>query len=78
MSHPLSRIPLLCKFVDERFLEHRRRSTSLMGIAGVLVAGIIFEFRLIFNHVIDWELFAIVLIMGTVKLAAMIWYRIHD
>ena len=30
MTHPiLSRIPILRKFVDERFLEHRRRSELL-------------------------------------------------
>lgn len=35
---PLARIPFLGKFVDERFLEHRRRSTSVAGIVGALVA----------------------------------------
>ena len=33
MSHPiLSRVPFLEPFVDERFLEHRRRSSSFAGI----------------------------------------------
>ena len=33
MTHPiLSRVPILGKFVDERFLDYRRRSTSLAGI----------------------------------------------
>lgn len=38
MSHPLSRVPALGKFMDERFLEHRRRSTSVARMAGPLAA----------------------------------------
>ena len=35
MTHPvLSRIPILKKFVDERFLDHRRRSSSIAGFTG--------------------------------------------
>jgi hypothetical protein len=34
----LGRIPFLGRFVEQRFLEHRRRSTSLTGILSALVA----------------------------------------
>jgi hypothetical protein len=79
MTHPiLSRIPVLGKFVDERFLEHRRRSSSLAAIAGVCVAGGIFEYRLIAQHVIDWNLFAVVVIMAVVKMGMFTWYRMND
>jgi len=49
--HILSRVPILGKFVDERFLEHRRRSTALGGIAGCLVAIALFEYRFFVDHV---------------------------
>jgi hypothetical protein len=77
-AHILSKVPVLGKFVDERFLEHRRRSTSLAGILGSLVAGGIFEWRLIFQHVLSWDLVAVVSAMAVVKLAMMVWYRITD
>ncbi len=78
MSHPLSRIPFFGQFVDERFLEHRRRSTSVAGLAGALLALCIFEYRLIVQHVIHWDLFAIIAIMAVVKIAMMLWYKLRD
>ena len=79
MNHPvLSRIPFLGKYVDERFLEHRRRSSSLAAFTGVLVAGIIFEYRLIAQHIISWDLFAIVAVMAMVKVGMFAWYRASD
>jgi hypothetical protein len=79
MSHPiLSRIPILGRFVDERFLEHRRRSTSLAALVGILVAGGLFEYRLIFQHVISWDLFSVLGVMALVKLVMMAWYHFTD
>lgn len=79
MTHPiLSRIPFLGQFVDERFLEHRRRSTSLAAIVGICVAGGLFEYRLIFQHILSWDLFAVVAVMALSKLVMMVWYRMHD
>jgi hypothetical protein len=77
-QHILSKVPILGKFVDERFLEHRRRSTSLAGICGCLVAVGIFEYRLFANHVVSWDLFAVILAMALVKVAMMLWYRFND
>ncbi|HTB98265.1 MAG TPA: hypothetical protein VK716_14740 [Terracidiphilus sp.] len=78
MSHPLSRVPILGKFVDERFLEHRRRSTSVAGIVGALAAGGIFEYRLLVQHVESWDLFAVLAAMVATKLGMMLWYRMRD
>ena len=78
MTHPLSRVPFLGKFVDERFLEHRRRSTSMAGIAGALLAAAIFEYRLFHDRVIRWDLFSVVALMVVVKISMMVWYRFND
>ncbi len=73
-AHILSKVPFLGKFVDERFLEHRRRSTSLAGITGCLVAICLFEYRLFANHIWSWDLLAVAISMVVVKLSLMIWY----
>lgn len=79
MTHPiLSRIPFLGKFVDERFLEHRRRSTSVAGLTGAGVALVLYEYRLIFQHRYSWDLLAVLVAMVMVKMSMMIWYRFND
>jgi protein-S-isoprenylcysteine O-methyltransferase Ste14 len=78
MTHPvLSRIPFFGKFVDERFLEHRRRSTSLAGIAGVLVAAALLEYHVFHDRFISWDLMYVLIGMVVVKLAMMLWYRFN-
>lgn len=72
------RLPLLGLAVDERFLNHRLRSTSLGGIAGALLALGLFEYHLLREHVFRWELLAVGITMVTVKLAAMLWYHFTD
>jgi hypothetical protein len=71
----LAKVPILRKFIDERFLEHRLRSTSLAGIIGCLVAVGLFEYRLIFNHVLSWDLFTVAVAIVVVKMSMMAWYR---
>ena len=79
MTHPIfSRIPFFNKVVDERFLEHRRRSTSAAGIAGALLVGARYEYHWFHDHVMSWELLAVLLVMVTVKLSMMVWYKFHD
>lgn len=78
MSHPLSRLPILRRFVDERFLEHRRRSSTMAAMAGVCVAGGLFEYRLLAQHVLAWDLFAVVAVMAVVKMGTFAWYRAKD
>ncbi len=64
--------------VDERFLDHRRRSTSLAGIAGGLLAIVLFEYRLLMNHIRSWDLLAVIGTIVMVKLAMMVWYSFRD
>jgi hypothetical protein len=77
-DHILSKVPILGKFVDERFLEHRRRSTSLAGIAACLVAIVLFDYRVFHDHIWNWDLLAVAISMVVVKMALMLWYRFND
>lgn len=63
--------------IDERFLAHRLRSTSIGGLSAVLVAAAFFFYNLS-HHVIRWDLFAIVVTAGVVKVGVMVWYRLRD
>lgn len=74
----LARVPFFGKFVDERFLEHRRRSTSMAGIISLLVTGALLEYRYFIDHILSWDLFALIVVFAVVKFSMMIWYRIHD
>jgi hypothetical protein len=79
MTHPiLSRIPILNRCVDERFLEHRRRSSSIAGFATLFLALGIFEYRLLVHNVVDWEMVAVMLTFAVVKTAMCVWYIIND
>jgi hypothetical protein len=66
------------KAIDERFLNHRLRSTSLAGIIGGVVAMLLFAYRYYINHVFSWDLFAVALTIVGVKMAVLIWYRVTD
>lgn len=72
------RLPVLGWTIDERFRMHRLRSTSIGGICGMLVAAYFFFYHLLAQHIINWELFAVVMTTGLVKIAVVIWYRMHD
>jgi hypothetical protein len=74
----LSRIPLLRKLVDERFLEHRRRSTSLAGIVGGCLAICLWYYRYAVDRTWNWDLFAVALTFVGIKMAMMAWYRLTD
>jgi hypothetical protein len=66
------------RFLDERFLEHRRRSSTFALMAGALLAGGLLEYRLIAQHRIDWELFIVLGGMALTKLCAFTWFRLND
>ena len=79
MTHPiLSRIPVLRKFVDERFLDHRRRSSSIAGIASAVLAVVLFEYRFFFDHIWSWDLFAIALTFIILKMSLFTWFRFNS
>ena len=64
--------------IDERFLTHRRRSTSIAGMIGATLALLLFAYRYYVNHVWSWDLFAIGVTVVVVKLALMTWYYLTD
>ena len=63
--------------IDERFLTHRLRSTSIGGLAAILVAAAFFFYNLT-HHILRWDLFAIIATAAVVKMGVMIWYRVRD
>ena len=71
-------IPIIGKEIDERFLTHRLKSTSLAGIIGGVLAVGLFAYQHYVNDVWRWDLFVVAATMATVKLAAMAWYRLTD
>jgi hypothetical protein len=68
------RIPFLGIEIDERFLEHRRRSTSIASIVGGFVAIGLFAYRYYVDGVWSWDLFAVAAAIVVVKLSLMGWY----
>ncbi len=66
------------RIIDERFLDRRRRSTSVAGIVGGILAICLFEWRYFVGHVWDWDLFAVGLTFVAVKLTLMFWYYFTD
>jgi hypothetical protein len=79
MTHPiLSRIPVLRRFVDERFFEHRRRSSSIAGIVAACLAVALFEYRFFWDHIWSWDLFALAISFVVIKMSLFTWFRIKD
>jgi len=71
-------IPILGTEIDERFLMHRLKSTSLAGVIGGVSAVGLFAWRYYIDHVWSWDLFAVAVTIVGVKLAAMAWYHFKD
>jgi hypothetical protein len=71
-------IPFAGRTIDERFLNHRLRSTSLAGVIGGVAAICLFAYRYYVNHLWSWDLFAVAVTIVAVKLAAMTWYHLRD
>jgi len=71
-------VNLLKRFFDERFLTHRLRSSSTAGIAGGVFALLLFEYRLLVDHVRNWDLFAVGVLVVAIKMGLMLWYSLTD
>jgi hypothetical protein len=71
-------ISVLGRVIDERFLNHRLRSTSLAGIIGGLLSIFLFSYRFHVNGIWSWDLFTVAITIVLVKLSAMAWYRFTD
>lgn len=60
---------------DERFIMHRYYSTRISMIVGVLLIVFWFNFELIVNDLIRWDLLIIAGVIALTKILAMIYYR---
>ena len=72
------KLPIIGSTIDERFLAHRLRSTSLAGMAAAIVTAVLFFRDLLVLDVIRWDLFAIIATAAVVKLAVLAWYHFTD
>jgi hypothetical protein len=71
-------LPIPGTLRDERFFEHRRRSTSTAGIVTAVVAILLFAYRYYINQVWSWDLFAVAATFVGVKLAVMTWHYLKN
>jgi len=71
-------IAVLGKVIDERFLNHRLKSTSYAGIIGGLLAISLFAYRFCVTGIWSWDLFAVAFTFVMVKVSMMTWYRFND
>jgi hypothetical protein len=69
---------ILSRAVDERFLIHRLRATSIAGISCAMLALVLFLYRYYFDHVVRWDLLAVAVTNVAVKLGVMAWYSLTD
>jgi hypothetical protein len=69
---------ILSRLVDERFLAHRRHSTSLAGMFSAALALVLFEWRLWVHHVLNWDLLAVGLTFVVIKFAVLGWHLLKD
>ena len=69
---------IFARLVDERFIAHRNRSSSLAGKAGALLAIVLFCYHLWVNGVWSWDLLAVAATVALVKVAVLAWYLIND
>ena len=64
--------------MDERFLMHRLRSTSIAGVAGGALAMLLFAMRFYVQHVWSWDLLAVGVTIVLVKWSVMLWFRLTN
>jgi uncharacterized membrane protein YhhN len=74
----LKRVPILGKLIDERFMSHRRRAQRVAGLIGFVVADLLFGYRYFVNHVVSWDLLAVVLTVTAVYLVLIVWYLLNE
>ena len=63
---------------DERFFDRRRRSSSIAGIVGGALSGLLFLYHLLVQHILVWDLFAVLFTFVAVKVGLMAWYYFTD
>ena len=72
------KLPVLGDLLDERFMEHRRRSTSTAGIICAVVATLLFAWRYYVDHRWSWDLLAVALTFVLVKYSVLAWHRLRN
>jgi hypothetical protein len=68
----------LSQFIDERYLAHRERATSIGGTAAAVLAICLFAWRFYFDHIWSWDLLAVGLTAAVVKIAVMVWSGLRN
>ena len=61
--------------VDERYLMHRLKSTSLAGVIAAVLMGVSVLYQFYTKGVLRYDLFGILIVMAIVKLVAMLYFR---
>jgi hypothetical protein len=64
--------------IDERFLTHRLRATSLAGVVGGLLASLLFVYYYFAEHAPRWDLLAVAVAIAAVKIGALAYFRMTD
>ena len=64
--------------VDERFLMHRLKATSIASLVGGILAMALFAYHNWVDHVWNWELLSIGITMAVVKQGLMLFYRFRS
>ena len=63
---------------DERFIMHRLKSSRFALIVMVLTTAVWFEYELIVNGQIRWDLIIILSTSAIAKLGSMVYYRLKQ
>jgi len=69
---------IITRLIDERFLAHRQRATSIGGMAAVALSMGLFAWHLYIDNIVSWDLLAVGLTAVVVKLTVMIWSGLTD
>ena len=63
---------------DERFIMHRLKSSRFALIVTVLTTAVWFEYDLIVNSQIRWDLLVILSVSAIAKLFSMVYYHLKQ
>jgi hypothetical protein len=66
------------QMLDERFVLHRYKSTSIAGSAVAVAMGGLALYDYVGAGRFRWDLFGLLCLMVVVKLGCMAWFRLRD
>jgi hypothetical protein len=61
--------------LDERFTMHRFKATRLSVMVGMIAMVVVFNYDMIVNRTIRWDLMGILVGMAVTKFCAMLYYQ---